>query len=167
MAAELGLLAPKAPYEGAPLVEVGPGEHGSDPKPTGYRAHDIDLALRPRLHWVETRKGAWVVSLADRMLRVRADGQGTYQLEMRQRDTKVYTRLVDKLSQEFCFGIASDTARDAHILPMVREGARWRQNDPSAKQTALAQKLGITVQPGWRSGEVSDAIVALTGDWYA
>jgi superfamily II DNA or RNA helicase len=167
MATELGLLAPKAPGEGAPPFEGGAGEQGSDPRPTGYRAHDIDLARRPRLHWVETRKGYWVVSLADRMLRVRPDGQGTYRLEVRGRDEHAYTRLVDKLSQEFCFGIASDTARDAQILHMVREGARWRLNDPSAKQTALAQKLGITVQPGWRSGEVSDAIVALTGDWYA
>src|SRR5262249_49266456 len=131
-----------------------------------YRAHDINLAQRTRLHWVETRKGYWVVSLADRMLRVRPDGQGTYLLEVRRREDKVYTRLVDRLSQEFCFGIASDTAPDAHILPIVREGARWRQNAPSPKQAALAKKLGITVKPGWLSGDVSDAIAALTGDWY-
>jgi len=85
---------------------------------------------------------------------------------VRKRDERAYTRLVDRLSQEYCFGIASDTARDAQILHMVREGARWRQNEPSAKQAALAQKLGITVKPGWRSGEVSDAIVAVTGEWY-
>ena len=167
MAAELGLLQPKAPHEGDLLAEEqGEQERGSEPKPTGYRAHDINLAQRTRLHWVETRKGYWVVSLADRMLRVRPDGQGTYRLEVRQREEHVYTRLVDKLSQEFCFGIASDTARDAQILHMVREGARWRQNAPSPKQAALAQKLGITVNPGWRNGDVSDAIAALTGDWY-
>jgi superfamily II DNA or RNA helicase len=166
MAAELGLLASRTAPSGPAVEEPGAPAPAGAPKPTGYRAHDIDLAARVRLHWVETRTGAWVVSLADRMLRVRADGQGTYLLEVRQRDAKGYTRLVDRLSQEFCFGIASDTARDAQILHMVREGARWRQNAPSAKQTALAQKLGITVQPEWRSGEVSDAIVRLTGDWY-
>jgi len=88
-------------------------------------------------------------------------------LEVRTREERRYTRIVDRLSQEFCFGIASDTARDAQILHMVKEGARWRQNAPSAKQAALATKLGITVRPEWRSGDVSDAIVALTGDWYA
>jgi superfamily II DNA or RNA helicase len=167
MAAELGLLQPKAPHEAALLAEEqGEQERESDPKPTGYRAHDINLAQRTRLHWVETRKGYWVVSLADRMLRVRPDGQGTYRLEVRKREEHMYAPLVDKLSQEFCFGMASDTARDAQILHMVREGARWRQNAPSAKQAALAQKLGIAVKPGWRSGDVSDAIAALTGDWY-
>ena len=107
-----------------------------------------------------------MVALADRMLRVRPDGQGTYRLEVRKRDERAYTHLVDRLSQEFCFGIASDTARDAQILHMVREGATWRDKERSPKQEALARKLGIQVHPDWRSGEVSDAIVAVTGEWY-
>src|SRR5919197_1949372 len=168
VAAELGLLVPKPPHKG-PLQEdqVAAGEGtGPEPQLTGYRAHDIDLAQRTRLHWVETPKGYWVVNLADRMLRVRPDGQGTYRLEVRTRDERVYTRLVDRLSQEFCFGIASDTARDAQILHMVQEGARWRQNPPSPKQEAFARKLGVRIESGWSSGEVSDAIVAITGEWY-
>ena len=167
VAAELGLLVPKTPREGALIEEGRAGEEAAvAPKRTGYRAHDIDLAHRTRLHWVETPKGYWVVNLADRMLRVRPDGQGTYRLEVRKRDERVYTRLVDRLSQEFCFGIASDTARDAQILHLVQEGARWRQNPPSAKQEAFARKLGVRIEPGWSSGEVSDAIVAITGEWY-
>ena len=166
IAAELGLLVSKAPHEGAPLVDLPPGARDETEKPTGYRAHDIDLASRTRLHWVETPMGYWVVSLADRMLRVRPDGQGTYRLEVRKRDEKSYARVVDRLSQEFCFGIASDTARDADILHMVREGARWRQNPPSEKQAALAKKLGVQSKAGWTSGQMSDAIVRVTGDWY-
>jgi superfamily II DNA or RNA helicase len=167
VAAELGLLVPKTPQEGPEGEEGRAGEDMAvEPKLTGYRAHDIDLAQRTRLHWVETPKGYWVVNLADRMLRVRPDGQGTYRLEVRKRDERSYTRLVDRLSQEFCFGIASDTARDAQILHMVQEGARWRQNAPSPKQEAFARKLGVRIEPGWSSGEVSDAIVAVTGEWY-
>jgi ATP-dependent helicase IRC3 len=167
MAAELGLLVPKTPPEAAVLEAGREGEDTAvEPKRTGYRAHDIDLAQRTRLHWVETPKGYWVVNLADRMLRVRPDEQGTYRLEVRKRDERSYTRLVDRLSQEFCFGIASDTARDAQILHMVQEGARWRQNAPSPKQEAFARKLGVHIEPGWSSGEVSDAIVAVTGEWY-
>jgi len=167
IAAELGLLKPKPLQDGVEIEDGLPGEETeAAPKPTGYHAHDIDLAQRTRLHWVETPKGYWVVSLADRMLRVRSDGQGAYRLEVRTREERSYTRLVDRLSQEYCFGIASDTARDAQILHMVREGARWRQNVPSPKQAALAQKLGIRIAPEWRSGEVSDAIVAVTGEWY-
>ena len=124
IAAELGLLVPKAPQEGPGVEEGCAGEDTPRaPKRTGYRAHDINLAQRTRLHWVETPKGYWVVNLADRMLRVRPDGQGTYRLEVRKRDERSYRQLVDRLSQEFCFGIASDTARDAQILHMVQEGA--------------------------------------------
>jgi hypothetical protein len=160
-------LKPKTPHEMTEVEDARAGEDTSgEPKQTGYHAHDINLAQRHLLHWVETPKGYWVVSLADRMLRVRPDGQGTYRLEMRKRDERAYTRLVERLSQEFCFGIASDTARDAHILHMVQEGARWRQNIPSPKQEAQARKLGIRIAPEWRSGQVSDAIAALTGDWY-
>src|SRR5205823_3623320 len=167
LAAELGLLKPKTPQDGGAFEGSPEGEDtDGGAKPTGYRAHDIDLAQRTRLHWVATAKGYWVVSLADRMLRVRPDGQGTYRLEVRQRDARAYTRLVDRLSQEFCFGIASDTARDAQILHMVQEGARWRQNPPSPRQEAFARKLGVRIEPGWSSGEVSDAIVAITGEWY-
>ena len=103
MAAELGLLVPKTPQE-ADVLEA--GREGEDtavePQRTGYRAHDIDLAQRTRLHWVETPKGYWVVNLADRMLRVRPDEQGTYRLEVRKRDERFYTRLVDRLTR-FCF----------------------------------------------------------------
>jgi hypothetical protein len=70
------------------------------------------------------------------------------------------------LSLAYCFGIASDTARDAHLLHLVREGARWREQAPSPKQEALARKLGVRIAPGWRSGELSDAITRLTGEWY-
>jgi superfamily II DNA or RNA helicase len=168
VAAELGLLKPKPTPAG--LAPEDPDAEGAapqaKPKLTGYRAHDINLAQRTRLHWVETPKGYWVVSLADRMLRVRPDGHGAYLLEVHRREEKSYVRLADRLSMEYCFGIASDTARDAEILHMVREGARWRQNPPSPKQEAFARKLGITIEPGWRSGEVSDAIAAITGEWY-
>ena len=165
MAAELGLLQPRLRQEAE--GEAGfPSERILRPKLQGYRAHDINLAARPRLHWVETQRGFWVVSLADRMLRVRPDDQGTYCLEMRQREARGYTRMAERLSQDYCFGVASDTARDADILHMVREGARWRDNAPSEKQTAFAQRLGIAVDPAWNSGAVSDAITAIVGDWY-
>jgi hypothetical protein len=148
-------------------AEAQAGEtHEAADKRTGYRAHDIDLTQRTPLHWVETPKGYWVVNLADRMLRVRPDGQGRYRLEVGKRYEKVFTLLADHLTQDYCFGIASDTARDAQILHMVKAGAQWRDKPPSPKQGALAQKLGIQVQADWTSGQVSDAIARVTGDWY-
>jgi hypothetical protein len=100
------------------------------------------------------------------MLRVRPDGRGLYRLEVRQRDERRYTMVADHLSQDYCFGIASDTARDAQILHMVKEGAGWRAQARTEKQEALARKLGIAIDPAWRKGDIADAITALTGDWY-
>jgi superfamily II DNA or RNA helicase len=168
VAAELGLLIAKTPQE--PPVD-GETPEGDGPeateKATSYHAHDIDLTQRTPLHWVETlRHGYWTVNLAGRMLRVRPDGQGRYRLEVRQRDERRYTLVADHLSQEYCFGIASDTARDAQVLHMVKAGADWRGHTRTEKQEALARKLGIAIDPAWRKGEIADAITALTGDWY-
>jgi superfamily II DNA or RNA helicase len=167
IAAELGLLMPTTPQASPVPTGTSVRMVVSDPsKPTGYHAHDIDLMQRLRLHWVETPRGYWVVSLADRMLRVRPDGQGTYRLEVRKHKEQRYTPLADRLSIDYCFGIASDTAREAQLLHLVREGASWRQNARSPKQEAYARRLGVPIQPWWRSGELSDAITAITGDWY-
>jgi hypothetical protein len=48
----------------------------------------------------------------------------------------------------------------------VQEGARWREKERSPKQEAYARKLGVQIQPWRRSGELSDAITRLTGEWY-
>jgi superfamily II DNA or RNA helicase len=168
VAAELGLLIAKTPQDapGDGEDQEGEGQEETE-KATSYHAHDIDLTQRTRLHWVETpRKGYWVVSLAGRMLRVRPDSQGLYRLEVRQQEERRYTLLADHLTQEYCFGIASDTARDAQILHMVKEGAGWRAQSRTEKQEALARKLGIEIHPEWRKGDVADAITAVIGEWY-
>ena len=48
-------------------------------------------------------------------------------------------RLVDRLSQEFCFGIVSDTACDAQILHMV-------QKAPLAPEPAQREARGVRAQ---------------------
>jgi ATP-dependent helicase IRC3 len=168
VAAELGLLVAKT-RQAAPVdedLEQGEGQDETE-KPTSYHAHDIDLTRRTRLHWVETpTKGYWVVSLAGRLLRVRPDGQGMYRLEVREPAARRYTLLADHLSQDYCFGIASDTARDAQLLHMVKEGAGWRAQPRTEKQEVLARKLGIEMHPEWRKGDVADAITAVIGEWY-
>jgi superfamily II DNA or RNA helicase len=130
-----------------------------------YHTQDIDFTQN-LLHWVVTPKGYRVVTLADQMLRIRLDTQGTYTLEVCIKGERRYRPLAEQLSLDYCYGIASDTARDAHILPMVRKDAAWRQKARSPKQEALARKLGIAIDPTWRSGDISDAINRVVGDWY-
>jgi len=60
LAAELGLLQPKTSHAITGVEADGEQEGeetGGAPKQTGYHAHDINLAQRTRLHWVETPKG--------------------------------------------------------------------------------------------------------------
>jgi len=164
LAAQLGLLAPtEAPGDEPP---PGSGPASLEDLETDYYARDVDLTNRTPLHWVTTPKGYYVVSLKDQTLRVRHHSSTHYRLEVRKRDERRYTTLAADLSLEYCFGIASDTANDAKLLPMVKAGACWRQNAPSAKQVAFAARLGIQVLPEWTSGQVADAITARTGDWY-
>jgi ATP-dependent helicase IRC3 len=130
-----------------------------------YRIADIDVSPN-LLHWVTTAKGYYVVKLADRMLRIRPDSEETYTLEARVDRELRYQPLATQLSLDYCFGIASDTARDAKILHMVQRDAAWRGKARSPKQETLARKLGIAIDPTWRSGDISDAINRHIGDWY-
>jgi hypothetical protein len=77
-----------------------------------------------------------------------------------------YRTLAEQLPLDYCFGIGSDTAKEAGVLPLVRQDASWRTRPPSAKQRARAHQLRIAVSPHWNAGELSDAITAVTGDWY-
>lgn len=165
VAAELGLLKPKETGTGEERPEASAGTLDGEQE-TNYHTYDIDLTQRTPLHWVKTGKGYWVVNLADRMLRVRPDGYGTYRLEVQGRTERGYQLIVERLSQEWCFGIASDTAQDAQVMAMVRQGARWREKVPSARLIAYAQKMGVGIAEDWTSGQVSDAIQRITGDWY-
>jgi superfamily II DNA or RNA helicase len=167
LAAQMGLLAHVADGQLQEEREASGSEQQDREEAEGsYRVRTLDLTACEPLHWVQTPKGYWVVSLADRTLRVRSDGAGTYLLEANARGEKRYQRLADGLSLDYCFGIASDTAKDAKILHLVKEGAQWRLKARSDKQEALARKLGIRMHPEWRSGDLADAITAVTGDWY-
>lgn len=165
VAALLGLLTPKTPGTVAEELE---GQDGGDTeeRETGYHAHQLNLLDRDPLHWVTTRKGYWVLSLAHQMLRIRNNGAGAYRLEAKAKGARTYTVIADHLTQEYCLGIAAHTAADARLEHLVRQGAGWRWRDRSPAQEAFARKLGITINAAWTAGDLSDAITALVGDWY-
>src|SRR5262249_16465670 len=91
--------------------------------------------------------GAAFPAATPRPWRVCSDGAGTYVVEANTRGAKWYRRLADRLSLDDCFGIASDTAKDAHMLPMVQEGAQGRRKARSEKPEAFARKLGLCSGP--------------------
>jgi superfamily II DNA or RNA helicase len=166
LAAQLGLLR-KSEAEGAAPEEARTSGAGEGLELDGaYHVRDIDLMRREPLHWVETPKGYWVVVLREQTLRIRPEGNDRYRLEVHTRGEQTYRTLAEQLPLDYCFGIGSDTAKDAGLLPLVRVGASWRTRPPSEKQLAYARKLRITIPPHWNAGELGDAIARVTGDWY-
>jgi hypothetical protein len=72
----------------------------------------------------------------------------------------------DGLRLEDGCGITADPARDGRIVPMGKQGVRWRLRARSAKPEAFAQQLGIPIRPAWRGGERAEAMPAGTGASY-
>jgi superfamily II DNA or RNA helicase len=130
------------------------------------RSTPVDL-LRPKVvRWVQTRQGAWVLSLgtAHGMLRLRPDGADTWQV-MQLRPGVAPVVLGETLPLAYAQGLAEDFARQQGVVHLVDVEAPWRQQPASAKQAALMQKLGLAVPAGVTKGEAADLLSAVLGDW--
>jgi len=126
----------------------------------------VDLFARRALRWVQTRQGAWVLSLGSQhgTPRLRADGPDTWQVTQVRRAAEPVL-LGDTLPLAYAQGLAEDFARHLGAQHLLDAEAPWRQQPASAKQTALLQKLGVAVPPGVSKGEAADLLSAVLGDW--
>ena len=130
------------------------------------RSTPVDLWARRALRWVQTRQGAWVLSLgtAHGMLRLRPDGPETWQvLQVRRATAPVL--LGDTLPLAYAQGLAEDYARHLGVARLVEAEAPWRQQPATEKQTALLRKLGLAVRSDLTKGEATDLLAAVVGDW--
>ena len=109
----------------------------------------MDLFARRTLRWVQTRQGAWVLSLGAQhgTLRLRADGPETWQVVQVRRDAEPVL-LGDTLPLPYAQGLAEDYARHLGVARLVEAEAPWRQQPATEKQTALLRKLGIAAPGG-------------------
>jgi hypothetical protein len=73
--------------------------------------------------------------------------------------------VADRLPLAYAQGLGEDIARRLGVESLSDTEAPWRGQPASEKQTALLQKLGVTVQPGLTKGEAADQITAILGDW--
>jgi hypothetical protein len=130
------------------------------------RSTPVDLFARRALRWVQTRQGAWVLSLGAQhgTLRLRLDGPETWQVVQVHRDAAPVL-LGDTLPLPYAQGLAEDYARHLGVARLVEAEAPWRQHPATEKQTALLRKLGIAARPGWTRGEAADVLSAVLGDW--
>ena len=130
------------------------------------RSTPVDLWARRALRWVQTRQGAWVLSLGAQhgTLRLRLDGPETWQVVQVRRDTDPL-RLGDTLPLPYAQGLAEDYARHLGVARLVEAEAPWRQQPATEKQTALLCKLGMAGRAGLTKGEAADLLAAVLGDW--
>src|SRR2546425_1698820 len=130
------------------------------------RSTPVDLFARRTLRWVQTRQGAWVLSLGAQQgtVRLRPDGPETWQVVQVRRATDPL-RLGDTLPLPYAQGLAEDYARHLGVARLVEAEAPWRQQPATEKQTALLRKLGMTARAGLTKGEAADLLAAVLGDW--
>jgi hypothetical protein len=130
------------------------------------RSTPVDLFARRALRWVQTRQGAWVLSLGalQGTLRLRADGPDTWQVVQVRRDAAPVL-LGDTLPLPYAQGLAEDYARHLGVARLVEAEAPWRQQPATEKQTALLRKLGLAARVGLTKGEAAELLAAVLGDW--
>jgi superfamily II DNA or RNA helicase len=130
------------------------------------RSTPVDLFARRTLRWVQTRQGAWVLSLGAEhgTLRLRPDGPETWQVVQVRRAAEPM-QLGDTLPLPYAQGLAEDYARHLGVARLVEAEAPWRQHPATEKQTALLRKLGMTPRARLTKGEAAELLAAVLGDW--
>ena len=143
-----------------------PDQEADAPLAGTLHSTPVDLFARRALRWVQTRQGAWVLSLGTQhgTLRLRSDGPDTWQAVQVRRDAEP-VRLGDTLPLPYAQGLAEDYARHLGVARLVEAEAPWRQQPATEKQTALLRKLGMTARAGLTKGEAADLLAAVLGDW--
>jgi hypothetical protein len=143
-----------------------PARHAEEEIAGTLHSTPVDLFARRALRWVQTRQGAWVLSLGAQhgTLRLRPDSPETWQVVQVRRDADPLL-LGDTLPLPYAQGLAEDYARHLGVARLVEAEAPWRQQPASEKQTALLHKLGVAVRAGLTKGEAADLLAAVLGDW--
>jgi ATP-dependent helicase IRC3 len=148
------------------LEQPAPQAEETPPLIGTLRSTPVDLFARRTLRWVQTRQGAWVLSLGSQhgTLRLRPDGPETWQVVQVRRDADPVL-LGDTLPLPYAQGLAEDYARHLGVVRLVEAEASWRQQPATEKQTALLRKLGMPARAGLTRGEAADLLTAVLGDW--
>jgi hypothetical protein len=130
------------------------------------RSAPVNLFARRKLRWVQTRQGAWVLSLGPQhgILRLVPTGDETWQVLQVQREAGA-TVVAEQLPLAYAQGLGEDMARRLGVESLSDAEAPWRTQSASDKQMALLQKLGVAIQAGLTKGEAADQIAAILGDW--
>ena len=125
----------------------------------------VDLFARRVLRWVQTRQGAWVLSLGEHgTMRLQPDGEGTW---ARRCSNAAPLRPLLPTTCPWTMPRALPRRWRAtwNGQRLVSAEAPWRSHPASARQTELLKRFGIAIQAGLTKGEAADQISAVMGDW--
>ncbi len=134
--------------------------------PGTLRSAPVDLFTQQALRWVQTRGGAWVISLGAQhgTLWLQLYGADTWQVVQVRREIQ-QVLLGHGLPLPYAQGFAEDFARLQGMERLVDMDVPWRQDPATEKQAALLGKLGVAIRPELTKGEAADLIAAVLGDW--
>ena len=128
-------------------------------------AQEVNLFGSRRMHWVQTRDGAWVLSLGEGgyiRLQPAQKGEGLWSIYCREPSGEV--RLLQSgLPLEYAQGRAEDHARNWGSPWLLDPQARWRTEPASLKQLNWMRWKGIPITPGLTKGQASDIRQAYEG----
>jgi superfamily II DNA or RNA helicase len=127
-------------------------------------AASVELFRARPLHWVQTQRGAWVLSIGQGTLRLLPDAAGTWTVVHVPRGER--PRPVGQgLPLDYALGVAEDYARRQQAGVLVDPSAAWRQQPPTEKQLALLRKWRVALPPDLTRGAAADLLTAIMGDW--
>ena len=133
--------------------------------PTGTLvAAAVDLFRARPLHWVQTQRGAWVLTLGQGTLRLVPVAEGTWAVVYGPRGAAPQA-LGAGLPLDYAPGVAEDYARHQKAHALVDPQAAWRQQPPTEKQLALLRKWRVALPPALTRGAAADLLTAVMGDW--
>ena len=127
-------------------------------------ARTVDLFDRRPLVWVHTRRGAWVLSVAEQgRLRLEQVGADVWRVlhEQPNAPTKIHHQ---GLPLGYAQGAAEDLARALGATRLLDPKAPWRQTPATDKQKEALRKWGVAFDPGITKGDAGNLLTAIFGD---
>lgn len=126
-------------------------------------ARQVELFANSAGAWKQTRAGVWFIGTRTRNFVLWPDGDDTFLVAgYRKHGAARGQTLARGLSMDVAKNVAEEAAFDserADSFSVADRRAPWRgRKEISSKQRSLADELGVVIEPGMKSGQVSDAI---------